>query len=120
MHFLGDVAEAADALIILDVTHWQIANRNLRRPAGYGLDALPPERIVELHVAGMRQGVDGFWHDSHDKKPSNEVMDLAGRLVRDLPSLKAVTFEHHPAAPEEDFSEVLVRLNEIMGGARPQ
>ena len=110
MHFLGDVAVAADTWIILDVTHWQIANKNLNRTPDYGLDALPRERIIELHIAGMRQGSDGFWHDSHGFLPPDEAFDLVEELVADLPSLRAVTYEHLADAPEEDFYKGLERL----------
>ena len=110
MHFLGDVAVAADTSIILDVTHWQIANKNLNRTPDYGLDALPRERIIELHIAGMRQGSDGFWHDSHGFLPPDEIFDLIQELVADLPSLRAVTYEHLADAPEEDFYQGLERL----------
>ena len=120
MHFLADVAEASDTLIILDVTHWQIANLNLNRPPDYGLDALPPERIVELHVAGMRLGSDGFWHDSHQDQPNQSVLDYTARLVADLPALRVVTFEHSPQADDGAFFETLDALNAVMGAARPQ
>lgn len=119
MHFLGDVADAADTTIILDVTHWQIANRNLKRPAEYGLDALDRERIVELHVAGMRLGRDGYWHDAHQVEPSDNIIDLSGRLARELPNLRAVTLEHHAASEEDAFFSALRRLNAAMGDVRP-
>lgn len=119
MHFLGTVAEDADTKVILDVTHWQIANRNLDRPPEYGLDAIDPERIVELHVAGMRCGSDGrFWHDAHDVVPSREILDITETLVRDLPALEAVTFEHNPTAPEDDFFQCLEDINRVIGAAR--
>lgn len=118
MHFLGAVADDADTKVIIDVTHWQIANRNLDRPANYGLDAIDPHRIVELHVAGMRQGSDGFWHDAHDVRPSEEIMAIAADLVRDLPALETITFEHNPTAPEEDFFRCLRDLNPVLGNAR--
>ena len=118
MHFLGAVANDADTKVILDVTHWQIANRNLDRPADYGLDAIDPERIVELHVAGMRQGSDGFWHDAHDLPPNDEVLAITAGLVRDLPALETVTFEHNSSAPEEEFFRCLQALNPVVGTAR--
>lgn len=116
MHFLGAVARDADTKIILDITHWQIANRNLRRAEDFGLDAIEPERIVELHVAGMRQGSDGFWHDSHETLPNDEVLAMTARLVRTLPTLEAVTFEHHQSAPEEDFFRRLEDINRLLRG----
>ncbi len=119
MHFLGWVADAADTGVILDLAHWQIANRNLDRPGDYGLDAIDPARIVELHVAGMRQGSDGrFWHDAHERAPNEDVLYWAGRLVRTLPALKAVTFEHNPSAPEADFFRCLDQVNHAVGEVR--
>lgn len=119
MHFLGDVAAATDTLIMLDVTHWQIANKNLGRAPRYGLDAVPAARIVELHVAGMRQGSDGFWHDAHQYEPDRAVLAVVEELTRQLPNLQAVTLEHHPSAPEEEFFSSLEPLNAAMRDLRP-
>ena len=119
MHFLGAVAKDADTKVILDVTHWQIANRNLERPVDFGLDAIDPERIVELHVAGMRCGSDGrIWHDAHERPPNDEVLAITANLVRDLPVLETVTLEHNPAAPEEDFYRCLDDVSRAVGEAR--
>lgn len=119
MHFLADIALAADARIILDVTHWQITNRNLDRPEWYGFDALPAERVIELHVAGMRQGSDGYWHDAHRFPPEDKVVDLAGKLAHELPALRAVTFEHEAEAPETDFFASLERIDAVVRDLRP-
>ena len=118
MHFLGEVARAADATIILDITHWQIANRNIGRPDDYGLDALDPERVVELHVAGMRQGSDGYWHDSHRDLPSDDILNWTERLLGELPGLRAITFEHHSDGPVDAFFGGLETLDRLMGAAR--
>ena len=119
MHFLADVATAADTAIILDVTHWQIANKNLGRAQDYGLDVLPKERIVELHIAGMRQGSDGYWHDAHQLEPEDDIVSMVGGFAHDLPNLRAVTFEHHANAAEEAFFATLERLNAVMRDVRP-
>ena len=112
MHFLGSVANDVDTKVILDVTHWQIGNRNLDRPTDYGLDAIDPSRIIELHIAGMRLGSDQrFWHDAHDLLPDTDVLAIASQLIQDLPALEAVTFEHSPVAPEEDFDGCLADIN---------
>ena len=115
MHFLGEVAEAADALIILDVTHWQISNLNLKRDSMYGLEALNPDRIVELHIAGMRASSDGnYWHDSHAHMPTDTVLDLVrDNLKNILPKLEVVTLEHSADAPESDFYTSLKAIRSI-------
>lgn len=119
MHFLADVAAAADTSIILDVTHWQIANRNLGRPVDFALDVLPKDKIVELHIAGMREGSDGYWHDAHQLEPEDDIVAMVGRFAHDFPKLRAVTFEHHAAAPEDAFFASLERINAVMRDVRP-
>lgn len=118
MHFLAAVANDADTKVIVDVTHWQIANRNLGRPTDYGLDAIDPERIVELHVAGMREDSEGFWHDAHDLPPNEEVLAITADLIHTLPALETVTFEHNPSAPEEEFFSCLHDLIPVVGASR--
>lgn len=111
LRFLDEVARRADARIILDLAHLMISNNNLQRPLDYGLDLLDPERIIELHVAGMRQSKGSrFWHDAHGLPPSDEILSLTRHLVARLPSLKAVTLEHSFDAPEADFYVSLERL----------
>lgn len=115
LHFLNDVARRADALIILDVAHWMISNENLERPIDFGLDALDAERIVELHVAGMRKSSGSrFWHDAHGLPLRDEVLAMAARLSKELPALRAITFEHAHDAPEQDFYVNLARLKEAI------
>lgn len=115
VHFLGAVAERADARIIFDVAHWTASNRNLGRAPDFGLDAVELERIVELHVAGIRSSKNGrWWHDSHDRIPEQTVLDFVARLVKALPALEAVTFEHDPTSPEEDFVTTLEALRPLV------
>tara|TARA_Y100001936_G_scaffold234330_1_gene261278 strand:+ start:4586 stop:5410 length:825 start_codon:yes stop_codon:yes gene_type:complete len=119
MHFLAAIANDVDAKVILDVTHWQIGNRNLERPTDYGLSAIDPERIVELHIAGMRLGSDKrFWHDAHDLLPNEEVVSMVVKLVEELPALEALTFEHNPTAPEDDFFKFLEEMDKHVGSYR--
>lgn len=104
MHFLAEIALAANALIILDLTHWALSNKNLRRPATFGFDHLPLERVVELHLAGWRKSpVQNLWHDAHGEMPSEEILQLLATVVPHLPGLKAVTLEQSLERNTEDF-----------------
>lgn len=115
MHFLSAVASGAECQIILDVAHWSASNRNLSRPLDFGLDFLPKERVVELHIAGIRPSSAGrWWHDCHDVVPPDDLMDFAINLLRDLPKVRAITFEHSEGAPETDFMQTLARLKEAV------
>lgn len=111
LHFVNDIACRSEALLLLDVAHWTASNRNLGRAEDYGLDALDPGRVVELHIAGVRAGKDGrSWHDAHDLLPEPALREILQHLIATLPSVKAVTFEHAPDAPEDDFLAFLESL----------
>ena len=69
---------------------------------------------MELHVAGMRAGGDGYWHDAHQVMPPDEIFDLVERYAGGLPALRAVTFEHDAAASADDFLAGLERLRSII------
>ena len=115
VHFLSKVAEEADALIILDVAHFTASNRNLARPMDFGLSTINPQRIVELHVAGIRPSGSGrHWHDSHDRVPEPAILELVQHLIRTLPALRAVTFEHAEESPESELVSTLEALRRMM------
>ena len=119
MEFLGKVADGANSLVLLDVAHWTASNRNLGRPADFGLDKISPERIVEVHVAGIRGSRSSpFWHDSHADIPEPAILELTADLVRTLPKLRAVTFEHADDAPEDAFMSTLELLRDITSAAK--
>lgn len=111
LHFVNDIACRAETLLLLDVAHWTASNRNLGRAEDYGLDVLDAERIVELHIAGLRPGRAGSsWHDAHDLLPEAALREMTKHLATTLPNLKAVTFEHAPGAPEAEFLSFLETL----------
>ncbi|MBR1033796.1 MULTISPECIES: DUF692 family multinuclear iron-containing protein [Bradyrhizobium] len=119
MEFLGMVAEGANSLVLLDVAHWTASNRNLGRSIDFGLDKISPARIVEIHVAGIRRSRSGpFWHDSHADVPEKAILELATDLIRTLPMLRAVTFEHAESAPEDTFISTLEVLKHIVAAAK--
>ena len=115
MHFLGEVALAANAFVILDLTHWAISNKNLRRAATFGFDHLPLNRVVELHIAGWRKSpVQNVWHDAHGELPSEEVLELLAAVLPHLPELKAVTLEQGMERSAEDFLLSLDRISTVV------
>ncbi len=79
------------------------------------LSELDGERIVELHLAGLRPGRNGeFLHDAHERLPDDAMVDLAASLVRRLPAVRAVTFEHDGSANEQEFLGFLRRLRKVL------
>lgn len=118
LDFLGDVAERANANIILDLTHWTISNKNLRRQLNFGLDHLPLDRIIELHIAGMRKSAtQDVWHDAHGMPLGADILSLLAEIAGSLPKLRAVTLEHSAEKPADDFLFSLEQVHAAMRGS---
>lgn len=78
--FLARAAEAADCLILLDVNNVYVSSRNHGfDPLGY-LDALPRERVRQIHLAGHTDNTDHVI-DTHDAPVVSDVWTLYGRAV---------------------------------------
>lgn len=73
--FLAEVARRADCLVLLDVNNaWVNASNHGLDPRAL-IEALPPERVVQIHLAGHS---DHGTHllDSHDQPVSDDVWAL--------------------------------------------
>jgi uncharacterized protein len=93
--FFAAVAEAADCGVLLDLHNLWCNERNGRDPAIDVIDALPPSRVWEIHVAaGYQHG--GHYLDAHSGITGKQVMTLLDRSLPSLPNLQAVTFEVSP------------------------
>lgn len=84
--FLAQVAEAADCGILLDVNNIYVSARNHGfDPLDY-LDALPLDRVVQIHLAGHSER-DGYLLDTHDHPVRDEVWALYARAVERIGSV---------------------------------
>ncbi|RSV22290.1 DUF692 family multinuclear iron-containing protein [Sphingomonas sp. ABOLH] len=118
LDFLGSVATRANAGIILDLTHWTISNKNLGRQLDFGLDHLPAERVIELHIAGMRQSSSGdLWHDAHGANLSEEILRILTEVLPRFFAVEAVTLEHSIERPDRDFLTSLELTRNAMNAA---
>lgn len=99
--------EAADVGILLDVTNllYDAANGGWD-PAGY-LEALPWDRVVQVHLAGGRRA-NGLWIDTHSRPVPDAALELLAEVARRAPSLRAVTLEW-----DEDVPTLAVALEEL-------
>lgn len=79
--FLAEVARRADCLILLDVNNVIVSARNHGfQPRAY-LDALPAERVWQLHLANHTDR-GAFFFDDHRGPVPPEVWDLFEDVVR--------------------------------------
>jgi len=73
--FLAEVAERADAGILLDVNNVFVSARNHGfSPTAY-LDGLPARRVQQMHLAGHSEAA-GFLLDDHGSHVTSEVWQL--------------------------------------------
>lgn len=106
--FIETVVEQADCRLLLDVTNvYTNAVNHGFDPVGF-LDAIPLERVVQLHVAGGRH-VDGAVLDSHDSPVPEEVWELVDHVVARSP-VRGILVERDDAFPP-DFGELRGELD---------
>ena len=93
--FVTAVAEAADVGILLDLHNAYTNERNGRGSMASFVEALPLERVVEIHLAGgLPHG--RYWLDAHSGAMPDAVFGFARELAGSLPSLRVINFELMP------------------------
>ncbi len=96
LEFFARVAEAADTGLLLDCAHLAMYQRLTGRAPLDGLDHLPWDRVIELHVAGGREHEqDGFrWiEDEHGPELLPDTWAIAQVAMRRASNLRAVVVE---------------------------
>jgi hypothetical protein len=95
--FLAALAQESDCLLLLDVNNVYVSACNHGfNPLRY-LAAIPPARVVQLHIAGHRD-VDGFKIDTHDAPVCEAVWALYAQAARRFPAA-ATLLERDDAIP---------------------
>ncbi len=90
--FVAAVVEAADCGILLDLHNIYCNERNGRTTMDDFVDALPLDRVWEVHLAGGLEA-DGVWLDAHCGPMPADLSARARAVIRALPNLGAINFE---------------------------
>jgi len=114
--FVGRVVESADCGLLLDLHNIFANGLNGRQPVSEYLEALPLERVWEVHLAGGME-LDGFWLDAHSGAIPDPLYRICEDVIPQLPNLGAIVFEIFPSfVPEvglELVEEQLERLHAL-------
>ena len=113
--FLARLAEAADCGILLDVNNVYVNSRNHGFDPIEYLDALPRERVRQIHLAGHTDNGDHVI-DTHDTPVVPDVWSLYGRAVGRFGPVPTM-IERDDRIP--DLEELLVELDTARGIAAP-
>jgi len=105
--FLAALAEETDCLLLLDVNNVYVSACNHGFDPLRYLAAIPPTRVVQLHIAGHRD-VDGFKIDTHDAPVCEAVWALYAQAARRFPAA-ATLLERDDAIPP--LAELIAELD---------
>lgn len=78
--FLAALASEADCGLLVDVNNLYVSAYNLRFDAERYLDALPPSRVAQLHLAGFTD-MGSYLFDTHSAPVHEDVWALYRRAV---------------------------------------
>ncbi|MDE3167970.1 MAG: DUF692 domain-containing protein [Acidobacteriota bacterium] len=81
--FLNEVVERAGCGILLDVNNIYVSSRNHDFDPREYLDAVPAERVMQIHIAGHSR-FEKYILDTHDHPVIDPVWDLYARAIRRL------------------------------------
>jgi uncharacterized protein (UPF0276 family) len=78
--FLSEVVELADCGILLDVNNIYVSSRNHGFDPRVYLDAVPAERVAQIHIAGHSR-FERYTLDTHDHPVLDQVWGLYARAI---------------------------------------
>jgi uncharacterized protein (UPF0276 family) len=102
--FLASIAEQADCGILLDLHNLWANERNCRGSIASVIDALPLDRVWEVHLAGG-EAHGRWWLDAHGGAIDPDLVAIAAEIMPHLPNVGAILFEIAPDRAER-FGEV--------------
>lgn len=89
--FISEVCEAGDCGFLLDIAHARCSAWSFGVPIEQYLDSLPLARLVEIHLAGVTQRVEGVL-DTHTKLTDEDYRLLEYILAKTTP--ETITIEY--------------------------
>jgi uncharacterized protein len=112
--FLRLLEESHEWDCLLDVTNIWINSQNRPVDAVDFIDALPPDRISYLHLAGGRH-LHGEWIDTHSRPVHEEVFELVDHLLgRASPTAIIIERDTDWSGAEDELRADLDRVREIL------
>ena len=119
--FLKRITEETDCTLLLDITNvFNNASNHDYDPYKF-FDALPMERVSQMHLAGGHQTPDGKWEDSHSRPVMEPVWPLFEEAVKRSPQCEIVILERDSKLqPFEEVMEDIRKAREIFYTHRPE
>ena len=100
--FLREICERADCLILLDVNNIYVSSVNHEFDPLTYLNAIPVERVQQIHLAGHENHGD-YLIDTHDHPVPDPVWELYGAAVRRFGSVSTMIERDANIPPLEEL-----------------
>jgi uncharacterized protein (UPF0276 family) len=113
---LAGVAERADCGILLDVNNVYVSAHNHGFDAAAYLDAIPAERVTQIHLAGPSEAGE-LLIDTHDSPVRDEVWALYERAIRRLGPVSTLIEWDERIPPFAELAAEAARARAILEGA---
>jgi hypothetical protein len=110
--FLAEIARRADCLILLDVNNIYVSAYNHGFDAEAYLDAIPAERVQQIHLAGHSNCGDHII-DTHDADVIDPVWDLYAKAIARLGPVSTMIERDDHIPPLADLVSELDRARRV-------
>lgn len=107
--FIKRVVEATDTGFLFDIGHARAAAEVLEIPFDEYVERLPMDRLVEMHLAGSMEKLDGHLSPNHSKM-NEEDYEFTKNALASYPTIEVVTLEYGPFV-EQPLKEECVIVN---------
>ncbi len=111
--FMLEVLERADAKLLLDVNNVFVNSVNFGFDPRRWIDRIPPERVVQMHVAGHFIRPDGLRIDTHGESICEGVYDLLEYTLKRMGKKPVLLERDNNIPPLDDLLTEVRRLSEI-------
>ena len=114
-HFIGEVLERTDALLLLDLANLYANGLNHGTDAVEFFSCLPLDRIAYVHMAGGVIDADGLYHDTHAHALPAPVLALLRQLCARAQPPGVMIERDDRFPPDKVFNAELDAVAEILG-----
>ncbi len=104
--FITDIVNELDLMFLYDIAHSKISAHNLKQSFEKYFDALPTEKMIQVHICNHAYDETKMAYDAHEF-PTDEEFEFL-RELKKIPSLKYFTVEYY-----KDVNQLLRSLDEV-------
>ena len=111
--FCVDVLQRTDCKMLLDVNNVYVNSRNFKFDPRAFVDLIPPDRVVQIHVAGHHTRDDGIRIDTHGEAVCDGVYELLAHALEHIGPVPVLLERDNDIPSLDDLLDEVDRLSQI-------